>query len=154
MWRRYTPYTRRFFEPVIRTATPHLREEQSEEKLCGVQPPTGCLQIEQHLRAVAQFQTDCPSLVESDHCRRRKRSLLQRQLPAQFGKELCAQLGFANDKRACGAHVHGIVDAQFFGEHARTKSPVPSNVDTPEENDQRHAAHCCSTEVSRRSGSG
>src|SRR5262249_44811624 len=77
MWRRYTPYTRRFFEPVIRTATPHLREEQSEEKLCGVQPPKGCLQIEQHLRAVAQFQTDCPSLVESDHCRRRKRLLLQ-----------------------------------------------------------------------------
>ena len=64
---------------------------------------------------------------ESDRCRRRKRLLLQ------FGKELCAQPRFANDKRACGAHVHGIVDAQFFGEHARTKSPVSSNVDTPEE---------------------
>ena len=53
-----------------------------------------------------------------------------------------------------GTHVYGIVDAQFFGEHARTKSPVSSHVDTPEENDQSHAAHCCSTEVSRRSGSG
>jgi hypothetical protein len=30
---------------------------------------------------------------------------------------------------------------------------VSSNIDTPEENDQSHAAHCCSTEVSRRSGS-
>src|SRR6266853_2278006 len=68
-------------------ATRHFREEQSEEKLYGVQPPTGCLQIEQHLRAVAQFQTDCPSLVESDRCRRRKRLLLQIQLPAQLGKE-------------------------------------------------------------------
>src|SRR5207302_9855534 len=73
-----TPHTRndsssQGFAP----ATPHLPEEQSEEKLRGVQPPTGCLQIEQHLRTVAQFQMDCPSLVESDHCRRRKRLLLQ-----------------------------------------------------------------------------
>ena len=73
------------------------------------------------------------AVAESDCC-------FKRQLPAQFGKELCAQTRFANDKRACGAHVHGIVDAQFFGEHARTKSPVSSNVDTPEENDQSHAA--------------
>src|SRR5439155_937286 len=78
----------------------------------------------------------------------------KRQLPAQLGKELCAQPRFANDKRACGAHVHGIIEAQFFGEHARTKSPVSSNIDTPEENNQSHAAHCCSTEASRRSGSG
>ena len=28
MWRRYTPYTRRFFEPMIRTSHSPLREEQ------------------------------------------------------------------------------------------------------------------------------
>jgi hypothetical protein len=65
---------------------------------------------------------------------------LKRQLPAQFRKELCAQPRFANDKRACGAYLHGIVDAQFFGENARTKSPMSSNVDAPEENDQSPAA--------------
>jgi hypothetical protein len=56
--------------------------------------------------------------------------LLQTTASGAILQELCAQPRFANDKRACGTHVHGIVDAQFFGEHARTKSPVSSNVDT------------------------
>src|ERR1700690_2555603 len=99
-------------------------------------------------KRIVHFQSNqITALAESDGC-------FKRQLPAQLGKELCAQPRFANDKRACGAHVHGIVDAQFFGEHARTKSPVSSYVDTPEENDQSHAAHCCNTEASRSSGSG
>src|SRR5207248_8209268 len=64
----------------------------------------------------------------------------KRQLAAQFGKKLRARPGFANDKRAGGAHVCCTVGGQFPGERARTKSPVSSNVDTPEEDDQSHAA--------------
>jgi hypothetical protein len=98
-------------------------------------------------KRIGHFQSNqIAAVAEGDCC-------FKRQLPAQLGKELCAQPRFANDKRACGAHIHGIVDAQFFGKQARTKSPVSSNVDTPEENDQSHAAHCCSTEVSGSSGS-
>ena len=45
-------------------ATPHPRAERWGEKLRGVQPPTGCYKWRRHLRAAAQFQTDCPSLGE------------------------------------------------------------------------------------------
>ncbi len=77
----------------------------------------------------------------------------KRQPPAQLCEELRAQPRFANDKCACGAHVHGIVAAQFSGKQTGTKSPPSSNVDTPNEDDQCHAVHCCSTEGRRRSGS-
>jgi hypothetical protein len=62
----------------------------------------------------------------------------ERQLPAQFSKELCARPRFSNDQCACRADIHDIIGGQFSGEHAWTKRPVPSNVDPSEENHERH----------------
>jgi hypothetical protein len=64
---------------------------------------------------VAQFQTECPSLVESGSLPSQRAIVASRgSFRRKFGKELCAQPMFSNDERACGAHVHGIVDAQFL----------------------------------------
>ena len=49
------------------------------------------------------------AVAASDYC-------FEGQFPAQLGKELCARPRCANNKRACGAYVYGVVDGQFFGE--------------------------------------
>src|SRR5262245_8184923 len=64
---------------------------------------------------------------------------IERQLAKQFSTELCSRSRLANDKRACGPHVHDIVVGQFFSEDAWAKRPVSANIDTPEESDESHA---------------
>src|SRR5213078_1063961 len=61
----------------------------------------------------------------------------ERQLPEQFSTERCSRSRLANDKRAGGTHIHGIV-AQLSCEDAWAKRPVPANIDTPEENNESH----------------
>src|SRR5207247_6776802 len=60
------------------------------------------------------------------------------QLPEQFGTELCSRSGCANDKRACSTHIHDIIVAQVSCEDAGAKRPVPTNIDTAEENNESH----------------
>ena len=60
------------------------------------------------------------------------------QFPEQCSPELCSRSRFANDKRACGTHIHDIIVAQLSCEDAGAKRPVPANIDTPEENHESH----------------
>src|SRR5205809_1968703 len=64
------------------------------------------------------------------------------QLPQQCSTELCSRSRFANDKRACSTHIHDIIVAQFSCEDAWAKRPVPANIDTPEENNDRAHQRC------------
>jgi hypothetical protein len=59
-----------------------------------------------------------------------QRSMLRHRWRCLDDARLCKS-GFSNNKRACGTHIHDIVGAQLLREHARAKSPVPSDVDTP-----------------------
>src|SRR5207245_3132095 len=60
------------------------------------------------------------------------------QLPQQCGTEPRSRSRFANDKCACGTHIHDIIVAQFSCEDAWAKRPVPANIDTPEEHNESH----------------
>src|SRR2546428_1371279 len=60
------------------------------------------------------------------------------QLPEQCRTELRSRSGFANDKRARSTHIHNIIVAQFSCEDAWAKRPVPTNIDTAEENNESH----------------
>src|SRR2546426_9994529 len=64
------------------------------------------------------------------------------QLPEQFSTERCSRSRFANDKGACSTHIHDIMVAQFSCEDAWAKRPVPANIDTPEENNDRAHQRC------------
>jgi hypothetical protein len=63
----------------------------------------------------------------------------QNETAASNGK-LGARHRLSNDKCSCSANVHDIIGGQVSCEHAWAKSPVPSNVDPSEENNQCHAA--------------
>ena len=62
------------------------------------------------------------------------------QLPEQCTTELCSRSTFSNDKRARRTHIHHIIVTQFPCEDAWTKCPVPANIDTSQENNERHTA--------------
>lgn len=64
----------------------------------------------------------------------------KRQLAAQFRKKLCARARFSNDKCPCGADIHNVVSTQFRCKRAWAKRPVPSNIDSAEEDNQSHTA--------------
>jgi hypothetical protein len=49
------------------------------------------------------------------------------------------EIQFTNDKRACSTHIDDIIVAQFSCEDAWAKRPVSANIDTSEENNERHA---------------
>src|SRR5437870_2509416 len=70
------------------------------------------------------------------------------QLPEQCSTELCSRSRSANDKRACSTHIHDIIVAQLSCEDARAKRPVPANIDTPEENNDRAHQRCSSRALS------
>ena len=61
---------------------------------------------------------------------------LKRQLPTQFRKELCARAGLSNNESACSADVHNIIGRHFSCERTWSKGPVPSDVDTSQENNE------------------
>ena len=155
MWRRYTPYTKRFFAPMICTShsppsgraagRKTLRQTASERMLTkgttsapGGSLPNG-LSLSSRMRSLPSQQT----IVASNG-----------SFPRNSARNFARNPGLRITNVPAGPHVHGVVGTQFFGEHARTKSPVSSHVDTPEENYQSHAAHCFSNQISKRSGSG
>jgi len=70
------------------------------------------------------------------------------QLPEQFSAERCSRSRFANDKGACSTHIHDIMVAQFSCEDAWAKRPVPADIDTPEENNDRAHQRCSSRALS------
>jgi len=129
-----------------------LRGEQLEEQLRGGQPSDRMLtRFERHLGRCLS-SNDCPSLVESDRSIAETMVASNGSFRRNSARTLCATQ-VCERQRACGAHVHGIVDAQFFGEHARTKRPVSSTL-IPRRKRSKPYRHFCSTEVSTRSGSG
>ncbi len=142
MCRRYTPYTKRFFAPMIctshspasgrATGRETRRRDASERMLTNgtTSPPGGSVPKGFPLTKSNQIVTTAA------RDRRVKRHLL-----TQDRQELCAQPWFENDKRAGRPHVHGVVRAQLFCKNARAKTPVPAHVHTPKENNQSHAAH-------------
>src|SRR5918996_1253184 len=64
---------------------------------------------------------------------------LEWQLSEQCRAELCSRHRLSNEERACGTHVHDIKGSQFLCEDAGAKRPVSADVDTSQENNERHA---------------
>jgi hypothetical protein len=62
------------------------------------------------------------------------------QLLEKCRAERCSRSRFTNDKRARSPYIDDIVIAHFSGEDARAKRPMPTNIDTSEENDDSHDA--------------
>src|ERR1043165_4584630 len=52
--------------------------------------------------------------------------------------KLGARSWLANDKSACGTHIHDLIVLQFFGENAGAEPSVPANIDASQENNQSH----------------
>ena len=143
------PYTRRLFEPMIRTShSPHSGRAIGREiprcpapdrmltngttSVRGGSVSNG-LSISSRINSLPSQKT----MVASKGSFRRNSS-----------RNFARNPGLRMTSVSCRADVHGVVDGEFFGEHAWTKSPVSSNVDTSQENDQSHSANCCRTEVS------
>src|SRR2546425_5182924 len=83
-------------------------------------------------KRILRLQTDKIAAVAENDFR------FEWQLPQQCSTELCSSYRFANDKRARSTHIHDIIVAQFSCEDAWAKRPVPTNIDTPEENNESH----------------
>lgn len=79
---------------------------------------------------------------------------LERKPPHQLSAESCSRSRFANDERACRTYVHDIVGGELFGEEAGAKCPVAPNIDTPEEDNERHSAIIQRSPVAPHQGGG
>ena len=64
----------------------------------------------------------------------------------QFGTELRPGWRLTDDEGACSADIHHIIAAQFCGEDAWAKRPMPPNIDTSQEDNESHSGEYMSTE--------
>jgi len=127
MCRRYSPKTNRFCVATTRTnhsprgGNAHGTESQSAlafRQDAYESHPVGSRRLGP--KRIFLLHVENVSAIAQRHFR------LERQPSQQFRTELCSRPGLSNHKRPSRSHIHDSVLAQFFGQHARTKRPVPA----------------------------